>query len=192
MADRRTMKTISAAGFVLSALLCLYAWRTGLFASQERMQEWIAGFGGAGAAVFIAFQAVQVVFPIVPGGLGCLAGVLMFGPMKGFIYNYLGICAGSMLAFLASRFYGRDLLRVLFSEKLMKKYGDWTSENDRFEKLFAAAIFLPVAPDDFLCYLAGTTNMSLGRFTAIILLGKPGAIALYSLGLHFVFTGVTG
>lgn len=53
--------------------------------------------------------------------------------------------------------------------------------------LFAAAIFFPVAPDDFLCYLAGTTPMRLGRFTSIILLGKPASIALYSLGLNVVF-----
>ena len=64
-------------------------------------------------------------------------------------------------------------------------------EKRRFERLFALAIFLPVAPDDFLCYLAGTTEMTLPRFTAIILLGKPAAIALYSLGLAAVFTKVT-
>lgn len=40
-----------------------------------------------------------------------------------------------------------------------------------------------MAPDDFLCYLAGTTDMTWRRYTAIILLGKPFAIALYSLGL---------
>jgi len=49
------------------------------------------------------------------------------------------------------------------------------------------AIFFPVAPDDFLCWLAGTTKMTLGRFSAIILLGKPASIALYSLGLSTAF-----
>ena len=33
---------------------------------------------------------------ILPGGLGCLAGVILFGVWKGFWYNYIGICAGSM------------------------------------------------------------------------------------------------
>lgn len=51
----------------------------------------------------------------------------------------------------------------------------------RFDKLFALAIFLPIAPDDFLCYLAGTTAMTWKKFTAIIVLGKPFAILLYSL-----------
>lgn len=59
-----------------------------------------------------------------------------------------------------------------------------------FTKLFALAIFLPFAPDDFLCYLAGTTKMKLGSFTCIILAGKPAAIALYSLGLMTVFSHI--
>ena len=46
---------------------------------------------------------------------------------------------------------------------------------------FAAAIFLPAAPDDVLCFIAGLTRMTWQKFTAIILLGKPFVIALYSL-----------
>jgi len=72
------------------------------------------------------------------------------------------------------------------------KYDSWTSEKNRFAKLFAIAIFLPVAPDDFLCYLAGTTEMRLSKFTLIILLGKPFSIALYSCGLTQILSAVTG
>jgi len=191
---QKTMQTavrlLSAAGLVLSLVLCLYGWRAGIFSSQDRLQSCIAGFGIAGAAIFIAFQAVQVVVPVLPGGLGCLAGVLLFGAWKGFLCSYIGICAGSVMAFLVAKYWGKPVLRCLFSEKLIEKYEKWTSEKDRFAKMFALAIFLPVAPDDFLCYLAGTTEMTLPRFTAIILLGKPLAIALYSMGLMAVFTRI--
>jgi len=44
-----------------------------------------------------------------------------------------------------------------------------------------------VAPDDFLCYLAGTTNMTWKQFVTVIFLGKPFSIALYSLGLTTLF-----
>ena len=128
-------------------------------------------------------RAVQVVIPVLPGGLGCLVGVILFGPVWGFIYNYVGICLGSLMAFAVARNCGKPLLFLLFSEKTIQKYGRWAEEGNRFSRLFALAIFLPVAPDDFLCYLAGTTDMTWRRYTAIILLGKPFAIALYSLGL---------
>jgi uncharacterized membrane protein YdjX (TVP38/TMEM64 family) len=179
-------KIISAVGFAVSIGLCIYGWKAGIFSSQDKLRNFIAGFGIAGAIVFVTFQAVQVVGPMLPGGIGCLAGVLLFGAWKGFFYNYIGICIGSVLAFLVAKYYGKPLLQCLFSEKLITKYEKWSSEKGRFAKMFAIAIFLPVAPDDFLCYLAGTTEMTLTKFTAIILLGKPFAIALYSMGLMAV------
>jgi uncharacterized membrane protein YdjX (TVP38/TMEM64 family) len=186
-AGQNLSKFFSAAGLLLSVALCVWGWHLGVFSSQDRLRACIAGFGAAGAVVFVIFQAAQVVVPVLPGGLGCLAGVLLFGAWKGFLYNYAGICAGSVLAFLVARSCGKPVLRCFFSSKLLTKYQAWTAEKDRFVKLFALAIFLPVAPDDFLCYLAGTTEMSLPQFTTIILLGKPLAIALYSMGLTAVF-----
>ena len=151
------------------------------------MQALVHSCGAVGVVLFILFQAVQVVVPVLPGGIGCLAGVLIFGPVWGFVYNYVGICIGSLAAFAVARNCGKPLLTMLFSEKTIAKYSRWAEERNRFARLFALAIFLPVAPDDFLCYLAGTTEMSWRQYTAIILLGKPIAIALYSLGLTMVW-----
>lgn len=182
---RRAVHLCSIVGVAACALLVVYGWRCQLFTSPEAMQSQIARFGALGALVFVAFQAVQVVVPILPGGLGCLGGVMMFGPWMGFVYNYAGICVGSVAAFLLARLYGRPLLSALFKPETVARYEAWTAR--RFDVLFAAAIFFPVAPDDLLCYLAGTTPMRLRRFFLIILLGKPASIALYSLGLHTLF-----
>ena len=193
---RSVNRTVFQAASLFGLLLCIaaavWAWNAGLLTSQERMQAFVTSCGAAGGLLFVAFQAVQVVVPVLPGGLGCLVGVVLFGPVVGFVYNYVGICIGSLLAFAVARSCGRPLLRLLFSEKLLTKYSSWTEQNNRFARLFALAIFFPVAPDDFLCYLAGTTSMTWRRFTAIILLGKPFSIALYSLGLTVLFQQITG
>ena len=192
MGERRVFQAVSLGGLVLCVLAGIWAWKAGLLTSQERLQAFVASCGAAGWLLFTAFQAVQVVVPVLPGGLGCLAGVLLFGPVEGFLYNYVGICIGSLMAFAVARSCGRPLMGMLFSEKLIAKYSSWTEQNNRFARLFALAIFFPVAPDDFLCYLAGTTTMTWRRFTAIILLGKPFSIALYSLGLTVVFQQIVG
>lgn len=180
---QKIMQVISVLGLAASIVLVVIGWRMGLFTSPEAMSAFVATLGTAGILAFVAFQAVQVVFPVLPGSLGCLAGVMMYGAMKGFLFNYIGICIGSLAAFGIARVCGRPLLYKMFSEKLIERYQHWTGEGSPFTKLFAVAIFLPVAPDDFLCYLAGTTTMNWKTFTAIILLGKPAAIAMYSLGL---------
>lgn len=190
MAENRNktlLQSISLLGLALCAGLACYGFSSGILTSPDALQKFIARFGAAGAVLFIAFEAVQEVIPILPGGLGCLGGVLLFGPWYGFLYNYIGICIGSLWAFGIAKNCGRPILKRLFSDKTIQKYDTWTETEGRFDKLFALAIFLPVAPDDFLCYLAGTTRLSWTRFTTIILLGKPAAIALYSLGLTAVF-----
>ena len=185
--ERMTLQVLSLAGLVACVILALWGWRTGVLTSQEQMETLVRSCGAAGVLLFILFQTVQVVVPVLPGGIGCLAGVLIFGPVWGFVYNYVGICIGSLAAFAVARNCGKPLLTMLFSEKTIAKYSRWAEERNRFARLFALAIFLPVAPDDFLCYLAGTTEMSWRQYTAIILLGKPFAIALYSLGLTVVW-----
>ncbi len=180
--ERMTLQVLSLAGLVACVILALWGWRTGVLTSQEQMQALVHSCGAVGIVLFILFQAVQVVVPILPGGLGCLAGVILFGPWYGFAYNYVGICAGSLAAFGVARYCGRPLLERMFSRKLLLKYDRWLGQKS-FTKWFALAIFFPVAPDDFLCYLAGTTSMNWGQFTFIILTCKPFAIAAYSTGL---------
>lgn len=191
-AERTVLQAVSMAGFLVCIAVAVWGWHTGVLTSQERLQALVSSLGMAGILLFVAFQAVQVVVPVLPGGLGCLVGVILFGPVWGFIYNYVGICLGSLMAFGVARNCGKPLLSLLFSERTIQKYSHWAEERNRFARLFALAIFLPVAPDDFLCYLAGTTDMSWRRYTAIILLGKPCAIALYSLGLTVLWERLAG
>lgn len=188
----RWQTALSLAGLALCTAAGVYFWQAGLLESQEALRAYIGGFGMAGAAVFIAFQAVQVVVPILPGGLGCLAGVVLFGPWQGFCCNYLGICAGSLAAFAIARGCGRPLLYRLFPRALIDRYDRWGEQDGRFARWFAFLIFIPVAPDDYLCFLAGTTRMRWATYAAIILLCKPFSIALYSLGLTVVFQQILG
>ena len=165
-----------------------YGIRHQLFVSADALKAFLSQFGLFAPALFIVIQMVQVVIPILPGAVGCLGGVLIFGPVWGFVYNYVGISLGSILAFLLSKRYGRPFVRQMVGEKNYEKYIGWLEKGKAFDKAFAVAIFLPVAPDDLLCYIAGLTPMSLKKFAAIIFLGKPGSIFLYSLGL----TGIMG
>lgn len=184
------MKTATVLGLSGTAVFLIWGWRAGIFASQEAMENFLKPFGLWAPILFILLQMVQVVLPILPGGISCLGGVVLFGPLEGFLYNYSGICLGSLAAFCLAKRYGRPLVRTLVGQRAYEKYSRWLDGGRRFDRCFAAAIFFPVAPDDLLCYLAGLTRMSVKKFTAIILLGKPASIALYSMGLLMVSRAV--
>jgi len=174
-----------------SILFMIYGMQTNLFTSKNALHGFLSQFGLWAPIIFILFQLIQVVIPIIPGGISLLAGVLLFGPVYGFIYNYIGIVMGSVIAFLLAKYYGTSLMEKLFGKKRMLKYMNWT-ENAKFSKLFAFAIVMPIAPDDFLCYLAGTTKMRFKYFLTTIILAKPLSIAAYSFGLNFIMGQLIG
>lgn len=180
----RHKKGFEIAGWIAFVVVVIYAWHQGYLTDTAKLQALLDRCGILAPLVFMLVQAIQVVIPILPGAVGCVFGVVFFGPLWGFIYNYVGICIGSVCAFLLARKYGMLFVRNMTGSKFYDKYQHFLEKENQFEKMFALLIFLPVAPDDFLCYLAGVSRMRLVRFTTIILLGKPAAIFLYSMGLH--------
>ena len=168
-----------------SIIFIIEGFRRGLFTSEEKLTIFLEKQGGFAPIIFLLFQIIQVVIPVVPFSITLVVGILVFGVFKGFIYNYLGICIGSLIAFLLAKKYGDPILNLIFPEKIVNKYKHYTNHKN-FVKYFAAAIFFPLAPDDFLCYLAGTIQMKLRTFIAIILLGKPLSVFIYSFGLDYI------
>lgn len=176
-------KIITVLGLIATVIICIWAWNGGLFSSTDAISGIVKAAGVLGPILFIAIQIFQVIVPVIPGGLSLLAGVIIFGPVWGFIYNYIGIVAGSMVAFLIVRKMGRPFLQSVSSKKTYDKYIGWLDKGRHFERMFAIAILLPVAPDDFLCMLAGLTKMSFKKLAAILVICKPPTIIVYSLGL---------
>lgn len=171
----------SAATILIAGIFIIYGLKNGIFESQQSLEAFIGKAGIFAPLIFIFIQAIQVVIPILPGFITCIAGAVVFGPLEGFIYSYTGMCLGSMMAFYISRKYGTAFVKKLVKPQTYDKYILWLEKGKKFDILFLLAIFLPAAPDDVLCFIAGLTRMTWKKFTIIILLGKPFVIALYSL-----------
>ncbi|MCT4396021.1 TVP38/TMEM64 family protein [Periweissella beninensis] len=185
------LQIISYLSIIATLSLMVYLWQIGAFTNLKVLQK-LVGLDAhplLAPLIFIALQICQIIIPIIPGALTLTAGVLLFGPWWGFLYNYLGIIIGSTLAFLLARYFGGQLLIHLFSLKQRTKYLTWLDHNERrFAKFFIVAILLPGFPDDLLTMIAGLSKMSLRTFCIIILIAKPLSIASYS-GLAKLFIG---
>lgn len=189
---QKVFNALTLIGIIAAVVFCVYAYRAGWFTSEEALKLVMQKLGFWAPVVFVLIQIVQVVIPIIPGGISCLAGVMIFGPLWGFVYNYVGISIGSVINFILARSYGKPFVQNMVSQKTFDKYIGWLDKGKRFDRFFALAIFFPCAPDDFLCMLAGLTKMTLKKFTLIILLGKPASIFAYSLGLSTIMQWVLG
>lgn len=165
---------------LLLALFIIYGLRLGIFQDKMLLVSYIKRFGIIAPIFFLFLQTFQVVFPVIPGGASCLAGVLAFGPVLGFVYNYIGLVFGSVIVFNLSRRYGIKLIYKIFNEEVIEKYLKYIKDN-KFNKIFLLGILFPGFPDDLLCYVAGISNIKFKTFLFILFIGKPLSLLMYSI-----------
>ena len=95
--SRKLLNIISLMGIAVTISLSIYFYRLGVFDDMNSLQQLVGQSPIAGPLIFVLIQIIQVVIPIIPGGISLAAGVLIFGPYWGFVYNYVGIVIGSLI-----------------------------------------------------------------------------------------------
>lgn len=132
-----------------------------------------------GTILFFIIQIIQVIIPIIPGGVTTVVGFIAFGPIVGFILNYVGIIIGSVILFTITRKYGRKFILLFTKEKQLNYYENKLS-TPSYEYFFILNMLSPVSPADILVMVTGLTKMSYRKFITIILITKPISIISYS------------
>ena len=116
--------------------------------SREQLQDKIASFGAWAPLIFILLSFLQVTFIPIPSTVTILAGNYVFGAWRSSVYSWIGIMAGSILAFWLGRLIGRPFM-----------------------------FLLPMFPDDALCAVAGLLRVRFLTFVFMQVLSRTVAIA---------------
>lgn len=95
----------------------IYGIKEKIFTSSEALKLFLERVGGLGPIIFIIIQIVQVIIPVIPGGISTAVGVLVFGPVYGFIYNYICVIIGSIIVFIISKKYGMKVIKKYLKNK---------------------------------------------------------------------------
>ncbi len=164
-----------------SAVFVISGWIGGHFEDFDSFRAYVASYGMWGPVVLTLIQMLQVILPVLPGFLGCIVGAVLFGTFGGFMVNYIGICAGSIISYFLARKFGIQLVNKMVSMKKYEKYIDKINRSKSYTVLLFLVILLPLAPDDFFCYFSGLIDMKPKKFITIILVGKPWCILFYSI-----------
>ncbi len=173
---------------VACGVFLFFEYRHGKFNDVDSFQDFIQSFGWAGPIFITIFQCVKVVYAVIPGTLGYIVAPSLFGTVPGILCNYIGICAGSFIAFGLSKTFGVTIMKQIFSEKKYLKAVNWMQKWHKSYPVFLwIAILIPVSPDDFLCYFSGLTTMKFKKFAIIILTAKPWFIIVYGLIFGHIF-----
>lgn len=184
MRIRRWTQSLSILGIVLFLVAGVWAFSKGYLTDREQLQALMHKAGPWAPVLFILLQVVQCVIPIIPGGVTLVMGVWLFGPVLGFVYNYIGILLGESAGFGLARRYGTPLVRAMVSTGSYNKYSRWLERNQKkFNRFFVFAMLFPFMPDDLICMLAGLSKMSFRFFLVTLLWAKIPSILAYTLFL---------
>ena len=179
----KTSKTLMIITMVGLTGLLFYLVGSGAIFDQEKIEQLILSYGAFAPVVFIGLQIIQVVIPIIPGGVSSAIGVVLFGAEKGFVLNFIGLMIGVTIAFLLTRKYGKEFILKFVEQKTYDKYIHWIDKGKKFDVFFFIALLLPGLPDDLLCMIAGLTKMKLSKYLVYNAISKTVMLAVYSIGI---------
>lgn len=72
--SRRLINITALLSLLAIIAVTIYWYRIGVFKNLSNLQNYLNGTGFVGPLIFIAIQIVQVVIPIIPGGVSTAAG----------------------------------------------------------------------------------------------------------------------
>lgn len=177
---QKTIQVLSVLVLVITFLVLIWLYKIGILNDQNVLKEFLEQQGHLGSLIYILIQIIQVVFPIIPGGVTTVVGFLVFGPWWGFLVNYIGIVIGSIILFWLSRTYGKRFCLLFMKEETFYKYENKIDDKKGYEIFFILCMLSPISPADALVMITGLTSMSYKKFITIILLCKPISIIAFS------------
>ena len=131
MMSVKNAKKLTILGTILLFLFLYYLISTGCLTDPLKMENLIDSFGLFSPILFLLIQIIQVIIPIIPGGVSSGIGVILFGPIMGFILNYVGLLIGSIIVFLLVRRYGKNFILRFTDIKTYNKYIGWLDKGKK-------------------------------------------------------------
>lgn len=165
----------------ISGCILINGWLRGSFHNIDTLRIYVDSFGFWAPLVLTLIQLFLTILPVCTSFTGCVVGAALFGAVKGFLINYIGICIGSLAAYALAKELGIQMVNKMISMEKYDSYIKKVHQSKSYPKFLFLAILLPMAPDNFLCYFSGLIHMPAKKFAAIIFSAKPWCILFYSI-----------
>lgn len=134
-----------------------------------------------GPVVFILLNIAQVLLAIIPGGPFEVAAGALWGPVWGTIMCDIAMTAGGVITFLFVKKFGIKFIELFTTREKIESV-KFLKANEKSTSLLFLFFLLPGTPKDLMCYVVGLSDIRLGTWILINLIGRLPAILLSALG----------
>ncbi len=180
-----------AIGVFLGAVYIIFYFLGWTNISREQLQEYVQSTGAIAPLVFILISFLQVTFVPIPGAVTILAGSYLFGAGLSFIYSYIGMMLGAIVAYLLGKIIGKPFVNWITGGQ--KETDEWIAKMKGKENVLLFFMFLfPFFPDDLLCSVAAILPIKWYSFLIMQIVTRAtsiGATILIMSGEFIPFSG---
>ena len=156
--------------------------------SAENISSFIESYGNVAPVIYILLFAI-VPLTLFPDSILAIAGGILFGISKGYLYTTIGAMLGGTISFYISRFLGRDFIKNAFKGKI-EKVED--SINEKGFILILLLRLIPLFPFDLISYVSGLTSIRYRDFFLGTIIGMiPGVLVFSNIGSQWMNIGKT-
>ncbi|WP_203295247.1 TVP38/TMEM64 family protein [Luteirhabdus pelagi] len=145
------------------------AWQVLTSGDEQRVNEWISGFGWLGPIVLVLAMVAQMFLIIVPTVVLMVVSILAYGPIWGSLLVLVAVFAASSVGYAIGNYFGEALIENVIGRKTESKIEDFL-ENYGFWAIVITRIN-PFLSNDAISFVAGILGMGYWRFIAATLVG---------------------
>lgn len=160
----------------------LQSWMS-VLSDREQVTIFLEDLGAGGPLTLGVLIFVQVFLAIIPGHALIAAGGYLYGFPQAFLITAITTILSSQLAFLFARRAGLPYVRRIVSSDVLNRWDRVTKKKGAL--FFLVTFWLPFFPSDAMCFIAGLSRVSSGKFFLANLFGRlPIAAIFVGLGSH--------
>jgi uncharacterized membrane protein YdjX (TVP38/TMEM64 family) len=126
--------------------------------------------GPWGWFILILLLILQAFLAFIPGQGLMLASGYIYGFWMGLLLTWFGLTLGGQISFWLARRYGRPFASRFVSEKVLSRWDRIAARQG--VGFYIVSLFLPIFPNDAMCFVAGLGEISFRRFLVANMLGR--------------------
>ncbi len=169
---------------VFSAAICWFVGKPMVkFVSEpEKFRMWVDSHGLWSQVAYVGMTLLQVLVAVIPGEPLEISGGYAFGAVQGTVLCMLGAFLGSVVVFAFVRRFGQRGAGGGFLPQGKNRVSAFLQSSPKRDLLFWIVFVVLGTPKDLLCYFAGLTDLSWGKWLLICSLGRVPSIITSTVG----------
>jgi uncharacterized membrane protein YdjX (TVP38/TMEM64 family) len=149
----------------------------------EEINRWMDVYRNVGPVIAFLLPFIEAFLPVLPLFAIVTGNAAAFGLWPGFLFTWLGACAGSLLVFILVRKVGARWTPVIRTKLPMVIQSSAWFEQHGFTILFLLRCF-PFSPSSLINVLAGLSTISVWTYFWATVLGKAVMVLILSVIGH--------